>query len=80
MLALAPKCQVESPLELTGGSRQVDGPCLPKNPCAFFIPFFHGTSLSSALTPGWAALLENNADVQREISEQKLRSVSVQIK
>lgn len=52
----------------------------PSEPRAFFIPFFHGTSLSSALTPGWAALLENNVDVQREISEQKLRSVSVQIK
>lgn len=46
----------------------------------FFIPFFHGTSPSSALTPGWAALLENNVNVQPEISEQKLRSVSVQIK
>lgn len=67
MFALAPKCQVESPLD-------------PSKPHAFFIPFFHGTSLSSALTLGWAALLENNADVQREISEQKLRSVSVQIK
>lgn len=48
--------------------------------CLFLSHFFHGTSLSSALTPGWAALLENNVDVQREISAQKLRSVSVQIK
>lgn len=33
-----------------------------------------------SLTQGWAALLENNVDVQGEISTQKLRSVSVQIK
>lgn len=83
--APASKLQVKSPFKLIKGSGQVDragqvarASCVP-----FFYSSFpwHLPEISKpSLTHGWAALLENNVDVQREISEQKLRSVSVQIK
>lgn len=83
--ALAPKLRVKSPFKLIEGSRQLDHAGQVTRHCC--VPFFYSSfpwplpKISKpSLTQGWAAPLENNVDVQREISEQKLRSVSVQIK
>lgn len=66
MFALASQLQVKSPFELIQGKRQVDhAGQVTRASC---VPFFHSSFPwhvpTSASQAWWAALLENNVDVQ----------------